>query len=303
MKQKIIIFGGSGFIGYNLIQRLKKKNFQITSVSRKKTKKNHLIKGIKYLYCDVSKKNDLKKIQSNYEYIINLSGNINHKNKVETFNTHYLGCKNLVNIFSKKKIKLFIQVGSSLEYGRAKVPHTENSRVKPNSNYGLAKLKATNIIKKIHQKEKFPFIVLRLYQVFGRHQKFDRLIPYIIKCALDGKNFNSTEGKQIRDFLFIDDLIDLFCKILKKKNIKNGIYNVGSGKPKKIKSIIQNILQIIKKGNPLFGKIKMRKDESIKLYPSILKVKKTFDWKPKTHITKGLRATIDFYAKQKKTLN
>ena len=47
----------------------------------------------------------------------------------------------------------------------------------------------------------------------------------------------------------------------------------------------------------------MRKDESIKLYPSILKVKKTFDWKPKTHITKGLRATIDFYAKQKKTLN
>ena len=49
---------------------------------------------------------------------------------------------------------------------------------------------------------------MRLYQVFGRHQKFDRLIPYIIKCALDGKNFNSTEGKQIRDFLFIDDLND-----------------------------------------------------------------------------------------------
>ena len=155
----------------------------------------------------------------------------------------------------------------------------------------------------VKSSKKFPFIVLRLYQVFGRYQKFDRLIPYIIKCALDNKNFNSTEGKQIRDFLFIDDLIDLFCKILKKKNIKNGIYKVGSGKPKKIKSIIQNILQIIKKGNPLFGKIKMRKDESIKLYPSILKVKKTFDWKPKTHITKGLRATIDFYAKQKKTLN
>ena len=303
MKKKIIIFGGSGFIGRNLIKRLITKNYQITSVSRNKPKKKDLIKSIEYLVCDVAKKNNFKKIQFDYDYVINLSGNINHQNKVETFKTHYLGCKNLINFFSKKKIKLFIQSGSSLEYGRARVPHTENSKVRPNSDYGLAKLRATNLFKKAYKQKKFPYIILRLYQVFGKHQKYDRLIPYIIKSALQDKKFKSTEGNQVRDFIFIDDLINLFVKILNKKNIKHGIYNVGSEKPLKIKSIIHNIVKIIKKGKPLFGAVKMRKDESLKLYPSISKVRKAFNWKPKTNIVKGLKATIDFYAKQKKSFN
>ena len=77
--------------------------------------------------------------------------------------------------------------------------------------------------------------------------------------------------------------------------VRNQIFNVGSGTPVKIKHVIKQINSIIKKGIPEFGKIKMRRDENLNLYPSIKKVKKCYNWKPKISIEQGLRKTIDYY--------
>ena len=104
MKKNIIIFGGSGFIGYNLTKSLKKLDYNITSVSRKKPKNKKLIKGVKYIACDISKARELKKINLNFEYVVNLSGNIDHKNKNQTYKTHFFGLRNILNLFKKKNL-------------------------------------------------------------------------------------------------------------------------------------------------------------------------------------------------------
>ena len=136
-----------------------------------------------------------------------------------------------------------------------------------------------------------------MYQIYGPNQNNQRLIPFVINSCLKSKNFNCTSGQQIRDFLYIDDLVNLIIKILKKKLFKKKIYNAGSGEPVKIKSMIQKITDKIKKGNPNFGKIMMRKDENFKLYPDITSVKEEFNWQPKVNINEGLKKTINFYAK------
>jgi nucleoside-diphosphate-sugar epimerase len=84
--------------------------------------------------------------------------------------------------------------------------------------------------------------------------------------------------------------------IFKMKNINSGIYNVGTGKPEKIKKIINLIIKFTKKGNPQFGKLKMRKDEIIRSYPSINKIVKEFKWRPIVNINSGLIKTIRFYS-------
>ena len=155
-----------------------------------------------------------------------------------------------------------------------------------------------NILKKVRKKKNVKYIILRLYQVYGPHQKFDRLIPFVIKNSLLNKKFSCSPGDQLRDFLFVDDLTALISKIINNSNFKSGIYNVGYGESIEVRKVIKNISQIIKKGYPLFGKIKMRKDENHALFPNIKKVKKTFKWRPKINLTKGLRKTINFYAKQ-----
>ena len=98
MKKKIIIFGRTGFIGINLLKKLCNL-YRVTSVSRKIPTKINRIKNVNYMDCDVSKLKDLKKINSEYDFIINLSGNIDHKNKTQTLKTHFNGCKNILKIF------------------------------------------------------------------------------------------------------------------------------------------------------------------------------------------------------------
>ena len=114
------------------------------------------------------------------------------------------------------------------------------------------------------------------------------------------KKFDCSDGKQSRDFLYIDDLVDGIIKILTKKNNLSGeIINLGSGKPTKIKKIIKNVTNLVGSGRPMFGKIRFRKDEINKLYPNIKKAKKLINWEPKTDLNLGLKKTILFYKKNK----
>jgi len=73
------------------------------------------------------------------------------------------------------------------------------------------------------------------------------------------------------------------------------VFNVGSGKPVSVKFIINTINKIIKQGKPEFNKIPLRKNENLKLYPSVNKVGRILGWKPKTNLYQGLVKTINYY--------
>ena len=229
-----------------------------------------------------------------FDFVINFSGNINHSDKKETFKAHFDCVKNIVKYIKLTKSGLFIQAGSSLEYGENKSPQNEKQICKPLSVYGEAKLLSSKFI----MKNLNDFIILRPYQIYGPHQKKNRLIPITIDSCIKNLKFPCTQGSQKRDFLYIDDFIDLIIKILGSKKINSGIFNVGSGKPIKVKKVILTIVKKIKKGIPLFGKIKMRKDEKNSLYPNLNKIKKTFKWRPKINFDTGISKTINFYKKK-----
>tara|TARA_X000000950_G_C13811974_1_gene618057 strand:+ start:431 stop:1348 length:918 start_codon:yes stop_codon:yes gene_type:complete len=293
--KKILIIGGNGFLGFNTAKALSKLNFKLVLLCKKR-KKSLEIKGIKYIYCDITNYQKLKKKinikKDKIDCVINFSGNINHSNKKENYKVHFIAFKHLLNIFKKKDLKLFIQAGSSAEYGNCASPQKEKAKCKPNSSYGLAKYSASKLL---INKNYFKFVILRLYQVFGPYQKIDRLVPFTINSCLKGKPFNCTEGNQKRDFLFVEDLTNLIIKIVKKKNFNSGIFNVGQGKPVSVRYVVKNIKKNIQKGKPIFGGIEMRKDENKLLYPNIYNAKKTFNWSPNTSFKKGIKKTIKFY--------
>ena len=220
MKKKILIIGGTGFIGRNLIKRLRSIKFNVISISKKKLLPKST-KNIVYKSVDITNKKKLKKLsQIEFDVIINLGGNINHQNPKETFQAHFFGLKNILNTQNLEKLSLFIQIGSSLEYGTSRSPHKETQFCKPNSSYGKAKLKATNYLIRTCNLKNIKFIILRPYQIFGPFQKLDRLIPQVVKYCLNGMKFNCTEGNQKRDFLFVEDFINLILKILNKKKFR-----------------------------------------------------------------------------------
>ena len=298
MKKKILVSGGTGFIGYHLCKTLVRKNYLVDSLSSKKPKKEKKVKNVNYLICDLTDKKKLKKvINKHYEFVVNLAGYVNHYEKTKTFKTHYFGCLNLLKCLKIRSLQLFIQIGSGLEYGLSKAPHSENLKGKPNSTYAKAKFNASKSVLNFAKKKGLIAIVLRIYQVYGPGQDSNRLLPQAINACLKNKKFNCTKGIQSKDFLYIKDLIRLFLLILKSKKNKTNIFNVGYGKPTYIKKIIKKISVMINGGEPIFGAIKMRKDEPMSMYPNIKKISKYYKWKPKIKLNTGLSRTINFFKK------
>jgi nucleoside-diphosphate-sugar epimerase len=296
--KNILIIGGTGFIGYHLAKKCLRKNFKVTSISKNQPKKIRFLKKVKYIICDINNKKILTKINNNFDYVVNLGGYVDHKNKQETYRSHYLGLKRLTKIFIKKKIKKFIQIGSSMEYGRVKSPQKENFKCYPESIYAISKFLSTKHLITLYKKKNFPAVILRLYQVYGPNQDKNRLIPIIIDSCKNNKSFPCSSGVQLRDFLFVDDLIDAILRCLDRK-VEGKIINIASGKIIQVKKIINQIVNFYKAGKPLFGSIKLRNEEMLRVYPSLLSARKFLGWKSKVSFGKGILKTINFYNKNK----
>lgn len=297
---KLLILGGTGFIGYHVAKKAIKEGFSVTSVSKNFPKKERFLKKVNYIRVNISKSHLIKKkVNKNFKYIINLAGYVDHSNKKETFISHYVGCKNLANYFLNKKIKLFIQIGSSMEYGRTQSPQKESVNCKPLSNYAKAKFFATQYLLNLYKKNNFPVVIFRLYQIYGPKQDLNRFIPITINSCKNDKEFSCSHGKQIRDFLYIDDLVDALFLALGNKKVLGKIINIGSGEKLTIKFIIKKIINYYNLGKPKFNQIKLRKEEIMKVFPDLTNAKKILKWRPKISFRQGLKKTLNYYNAQK----
>ncbi len=301
MKTKILIIGGTGFLGYHLAKKCISKNWIVHSVSTTRPKVIRKLKKVKYIILDITNKKKIENyLNNNYDYVVNFGGYVNHKEKKKTYASHYLGCKNLVDFFEDKKIKSFVQIGSCVEYGLIKSPQKETYKSKIQnikSTYGKAKYLATNYLLKKYNQSKFPCTILRLYLVYGPRQDFNRLVPIVIKGCISNAKFPTSDGSQSRSFLFVDDFIEAVIKCFKNEASRGQIFNVGSNKSIKLKKVISQIQKVVKNGQPEWGKIKLREDEIFNLYPNIQKIKKKLKWEPKVGFIKGLTRTINYYKK------
>ena len=98
MTKQILIIGGNGFLGYNLAKKLSKLNYHLFLLCKNKSYKLKPVKNAKYIFCDILEKKNLSvELNREFTYVINLSGNIDHRNKVQTLQTHFFGLKNLIN--------------------------------------------------------------------------------------------------------------------------------------------------------------------------------------------------------------
>ena len=140
--------------------------------------------------------------------------------------------------------------------------------------------------------------MLRLYQAYGPKQDVNRFLPIVIEACRKNENFDCSDGKQLRDFIHVEDVVNAILKSLKSLKAKGEIINIGTGKPQKIKDVINFLVKRLEGGKPNFGKIKLRKDEISKIYPDISKAKKILKWTPKIKFKKGLEDTIRSYEKK-----
>tara|TARA_Y100000590_G_C15652288_1_gene989272 strand:- start:14 stop:466 length:453 start_codon:yes stop_codon:yes gene_type:complete len=148
---------------------------------------------------------------------------------------------------------------------------------------------------KLYKTHKFPSVVLRLFSVYGPNQDKNKVIPQIIEGCIKNKKFSVSEGRQYRDFCLVSDVVNAIFLCLRSKNTVGEVFNIGSGKPIKIKKLVKLFCKKIGKGKPEFGKIKYREDENMNLFPDIKKAKFKLKWKPKKNLINGLNITLSSF--------
>ncbi len=301
-KTTLLVLGGTGFIGRHLIAKSLNRGWLVTSASLSLPKKKIRNKKVKYYKVNLKSLTSVKKkLNKPFSYIINLAGYINHSNLKKDYNKitaeHFGVVKNIIRSVPRDNLKKFVQVGSSDEYGLSKAPQNEKTKLSPKTIYSSAKVKTNNYLKKIYKKEKYPFVIARLFLTYGPGQKKDRFIPQIINGCLKNRKFPTTSGEQIRDFCYIDDVVNAILLLLTSKKTSGKIFNVASGIPIKIKTVINLVNKIIGKGSPEYNKIQLSERENKELFANIKKIKKELNWKPKVSLLKGLNKTIKAFKK------
>jgi nucleoside-diphosphate-sugar epimerase len=299
LKNRILIVGGTGFIGTHIVKEALIRGLQVTIISKNHRALSDRIKDVKYLQVDISNQDNLynQLKDKTFQYVINLGGYVDHSNYSSggdiVFNVHFNGTKSLINCINKDVLKSFIQIGSSDEYGANDAPQIESQREFPISPYSLAKTSSTHFLQMLYRTEQLPVVILRPFLVYGPGQGMERFIPQVIKGCIQGKKFPISEGRQLRDFCFIDDfVISVFSSIDNTKAFGE-VINIASGKPISIKNVVNKIQNIITIGSPQFGYTSYRAGENMELFADITKAKKLLKWEPKVSLEEGLKKTID----------
>jgi nucleoside-diphosphate-sugar epimerase len=301
---KILIIGGTGFIGRHLAKRCLEDTSFVTCLGlTDRTYSEPVLQSMEFLKSDISNKKQLSSVLNGryFDYVFNLGGYIDHtpyfKRGRKLIDSHFIGLMNLIDCLDINRLKGFVQIGSSDEYGSAPAPQKETIRESPISSYSLAKTAASHFIQMLSNTEVFPGVVLRLFLVYGPGQDDRRFLPQIIKACLKGEKFKTSEGEQLRDFCYVDDVAEAMVKAAFSSTAKGHIINVASGFPIPIKEMIKKVISLVGGGKPLWGTHPYRKGENMELYADVSLAKRILKWKPKISIEDGLKKTIEYYRK------
>lgn len=302
VKKDLLVIGGTGFIGQHLLDHAIKKGMSADSISLQNLAEDSAAKinGVDYLSIDLLNSDGLNQFlsQRSYCYVVNLGGYIDHNlsgGVDKIFHSHFLGVINLINSLDRACLKRFIQVGTSDEYGNQPAPQNESMREMPISPYALAKMSTTHLIQMLNRTQNFPGTILRLFLAYGPRQSINRFIPTVISNAIRNLEFPTSAGEQLRDFCYIDDVIESIFLAFENDLVDGEVINIGSGSPVTVKSVVELILRKIDGGVPLWGKHLYRPAENMNLYADIGKAKRILNWNPTRGLDFGLDETIRWY--------
>ena len=320
-KNKVIVTGGLGFIGSNLIELLLKKKFHVINLDKvsyssnfynvKDFQKN---KKYKFIKCDILNKKKISNILDKEKPIalFNLAAETHVDRSIDTpfpfIKNNILGVFNLlekIRIYSRKNNKFkFIHISTDEVYGDILKGRTsENYPYKPSSPYAASKASSDHLVFSYFTTYDLPIIVTNCSNNYGPRQHPEKLIPKIIYNIINNKDLPIYgDGKNSREWIYVKDHCEALLQVFKKGK-KGEFYNIGSNENIDNLSICSKLFRTFKKINfESKSKIKFVKDRpghDRRYALNSNKIINSLKWKRKTDINEGLYKTVKWYIENK----
>ena len=318
----ILVTGGSGFIGSNFIHYLLTKNKDLFIVNLDKLTyagNPENLKNIadnpnyKFVKGDICNQELVEYLfsENNFDYVVNFAAESHVDRSIHNPNifikTNVMGTANLLSVTKRFwqndwQEKKFLQVSTDEVYGSLpendkSIKFTEKTPLQPHSPYSASKASADCLVQSYFDTFDFPTLITRCSNNYGPYQFPEKLIPLIIHNALNDKQLPIYgDGKQVRDWLFVEDHCSALWTVMNKGE-KGEVYNIGGKNEIQNIEIVKQILDYLKKPHSLITYVKDRLGHDRRYAIDAEKIAEEMNWQPQYKFSDKIIETIDWYIK------
>ncbi len=306
---KILITGGTGFIGANLARLFYSNGYEVSVTLREESnvwRIRDILKNLTLIKTDIT---DMQKVEELFrsvkpDIVINTAAFGGYPFEKDTdliFKVNLNATINLVEAFLRSGSEIFINAGSSSEYGLKAKPMNEWDLLEPIGAYAVSKSASTLYCRSRSIETKRKIVTMRLFSPYGYFEEAHRLIPYVIYSSLKHKSAKLNNPSSVRDFIFIEDVYLAYSQLIKKiDSVDSGeIFNLGFGKEYRVEEIVNMVEKISGEklnvewqyGNDRVG------DRTVHWVADITKITGTLQWKPMYSLEDGLSLTYYWFKK------
>ncbi|MGD0534532.1 MAG: NAD-dependent epimerase/dehydratase family protein [Methanoregula sp.] len=310
-RKKIIVTGGAGFIGSHIARRLRDTGYDVVVVDNLVTGTcANLPEGVDFIQGDISKKSLIASLPDKGVFAVlhlaaQSSGEISQEKPELDLKVNTLGTLQLLQWCAKHHVPRFMYASSMAIYGDVTYnPVPETQSCNPLSFYGISKLSSEQYIQHF-SREGLDTTCFRMFSVYGPGQNMTNMkqgmVSIFLAYLMNGEEIWVKGSKdRFRDFIYIDDVVDVWCSSLENKKTYGKIYNLATGQ----KTTVGDLVRIETK---MFGEdpekypIKFEGStpaDQFGLYADITFLKKDLSWKPRITLEKGLREMIAWVKKE-----
>jgi nucleoside-diphosphate-sugar epimerase len=302
--KRFLITGATGFVGACLTRKLVEQGHKVDVVTRATSdmwRLDSIIDHIKIHHADLRDAAAIQQVvkQVRPAVVCHLAAYgtfASQTDKRMIAESNYDGTANLLSACLSTGFERFINTGSSSEYGEKTTPMKETDIPEPADAYAIAKAGATEHCRLEAENAAAPVVTLRIFSPYGPWDDPRRLIPYVIKSLLRGERPRLSTPQSVRDYIYIDDIIEAYLGVLKADLEPGEILNIGSGIEHSIGDVVDRIVEAV--GNdiePEWGAVDPRRHEPEHWCADITRAADELGWTPATPLSAGIGKTVGWF--------
>lgn len=309
----VLVTGATGFLGSHLLRALLGAGSEVHALVRPHARLDRW-RGIEHKIVqwtgDVTDVETLTECcrRAQPEIIFHMAGDPSSRRfrgdwKVidHALSVHFTGTLNMIRaaVLSGAPVRTFIRTGSLEEYGVGPTPYKEGQREQSRSPYTASQVATTHFCQMLQPQVPFPLVTLRPALVYGPAQSMDFLIPSLIDALLRGRRFVTTSGEQVRDLLYVDDVIAALCAAAEADDLGGKIINICSGCECRVRDIVTFIADAMNARDLLdLGAAPPREGDLVRVQGNAGQAEHLLGWRPVVSLNDGLRRTIEWHRGQ-----
>ena len=305
MTRKVLVTGGAGFVGSNLVRELLNRGYQVSVFDNlssglpenlPKSSKIQLIVG------DMRDFELVSRVVHSHQLVMHLAAQpfipVGYQLPLQTVDVNARGSINVFKACLDHRVKRLVHISSSEVYGSAKyTPMDEQHPLFPCSTYAVAKAAADMWAQTFHWEHKLPAVILRPFNIFGPYESLPRFIAEMIRQCLKEDRIYVGTLETSRDYTYVKDTVKAMILALETEDIEGEIINIGTCRTWKMKQVLNLIKKETDVGEKevVTDKNRLRPKDVSSLITSNGKARKILGWKSETSFEEGIQKTIKWY--------